>query len=250
MLNRRNVVYLYDGSFEGLLTVVLRCFEDKTMPFSIESADNVQQEIFCDYLYTDTDFEKAKRVYTGIIKKVSPLSLHNIFYAYLSNMPDKGITIFEYILTGLKYGSKTDNYLSLDCVRLISEAAGYVANESHLYTGFVRFSELEGGIYYSEIEPVNNVLPAIANHFIKRYSAMPFMIHDINRKLCLVYNGKECVIKETSSLPKLNYSKEESEYKKLWKSFYDTVEIKERHNEKCRMTHMPKRYWTHLCELN
>ena len=31
--------------------------------------------------------------------------------------------------------------------------------------------------------------------------------------------------------------------------FYDTIEVPGRRNHKCRMTHMPKRYWKHMTEF-
>ena len=42
---------------------------------------------------------------------------------------------------------------------------------------------------------------------------------------------------------------EEAQYRRLWKRFYDTVEIRERHNPKLRQTHMPKRYWDTMTEF-
>ena len=41
----------------------------------------------------------------------------------------------------------------------------------------------------------------------------------------------------------------EAQYRRLWKTFYDTIEIKERHNPKLRQTHMPKRYWETMTEF-
>ena len=35
-------------------------------------------------------------------------------------------------------------------------------------------------------------------------------------------------------------SAEEAQYRRLWKRFYDTIEIKERRNPKLRMSNMPK----------
>lgn len=78
---------------------------------------------------------------------------------------------------------------------------------------------------------------------------MPFIINDKKRGMCLVYNGRECIIYPTDTAPKINLSENEKEYRRLWKQFYDTVEIKERHNERCRMTLMPKRYWKYLTEF-
>ena len=38
-------------------------------------------------------------------------------------------------------------------------------------------------------------------------------------------------------------------FESLWKTFYKSVNIKERENSKLRNQHMPKRYWKHLTEL-
>ena len=35
----------------------------------------------------------------------------------------------------------------------------------------------------------------------------------------------------------------------LWRRFYQTIAIPARHNPKCRMSHMPKRYWDNLPEM-
>ena len=44
-------------------------------------------------------------------------------------------------------------------------------------------------------------------------------------------------------------SAEEAQYRRLWKRFYDTVEIKERHNPRKQMSSMPKRYWETMTEF-
>ena len=44
-------------------------------------------------------------------------------------------------------------------------------------------------------------------------------------------------------------SVQEAQYRRLWKRFYDTIEIKERHNPRRRMSHMPKRYWETMTEF-
>ena len=42
---------------------------------------------------------------------------------------------------------------------------------------------------------------------------------------------------------------EELAYRKLWRTFYDTIAIEGRYNPKCRMTNMPKRYWAMMTEF-
>lgn len=38
-------------------------------------------------------------------------------------------------------------------------------------------------------------------------------------------------------------------YRQLWTRFYNTISIEGRYNPKCRMTHMPKRYWAMMTEF-
>lgn len=128
-------------------------------------------------------------------------------------------------------------------------AAKTVKNEAHRFLEFIRFSRLEGGVYFSEIEPKYNVLPLLARHFAERFLNTPWMIYDSKRRLCLVFDG-ECRITEAEGTPQIKYSEDEFLYRSLWKKFYDAIEIKQRHNEKCRSNHMPKRFWKHITEMN
>lgn len=250
MLNRRAVIYLYDGSFEGLLTCIFEAYARRELPEGIETTENGQLTLESSYSHIETDVEKAKRVAEKIIKCAGRCAYKHMYYTYLSEKPQREMNIFGYVRMCLKHGSAADKYLTTPCVDFVLDASRRTGHEAHKYTGFVRFSELEGNIYYGEIEPVHNILPIIAGHFIQRYGSMPFLIHDKKRRLCLVYNGRDCTIHETNSLPDIRLSEHELEYRRLWKEFYDTVEIKERHNEKCRMTLMPKRYWKYLTEFN
>lgn len=246
----RNVIYLYDGSFEGVLTSIFNSYLYHEAPISIEREEYGQLTLDSDYRRIATDIEKAKRVADKIIKCAGYNAYKHMYYTYLSEKPLCEVNIADYVKMCLKYGKNADKHLTVPCVDFVLDASLRTGHEAHKYTGFVRFSELEGGIYYSEIEPVYNVLPIIAYHFEERYPTMPFLINDVKRKLCLVYNCKECVIRETNSMPNLRFSEEEQQYRRLWKQFYDTVEIKERHNEKCRMSMMPKRYWKHMTEFD
>lgn len=249
MSYRGNVIYLYDGSFDGVLTAIFDSYLHHELPISIERTENSQFALDCTYRHINTDSQKSTRVSDKIIACAGYTQYKHIYYTFLSELPLSEINIFDYIKMCLKYGAKADKHLTVPCVDFVLNAAQRTGHEAHKYTGFLRFSELEGGIYYSEIEPVYNIIPIISHHFIKRYSNMPFLINDTKRHLCLIYNGKDCIIHETTGIPQLKYSSNEAQYRKLWKQFYDTIEIKERHNERCRMTLMPKRYWKYMTEF-
>ncbi len=246
----RNVIYLYDGSFEGLLSAVFDSYANHEIPSAIEVSENGQQTLFYDYLHIPTDFEKSDRVLKKITAVAGQRAAYEMYRSFFANFPDKGIIIFYYIRACLKFGYSVTKRLTEDCVNAVMTASQKVGSEAHLYTGFVRFSELSNGVYYSRIEPKNNILPIIAYHFVRRYGSMAFMIHDTSRGMCLVYNGKECNIYPADTLPALTLSGSEKDYRKLWKEFYDTIAIKERINKKCQMTHLPKHFRRFMTEFD
>ncbi|HIT84463.1 MAG TPA: TIGR03915 family putative DNA repair protein [Candidatus Ornithomonoglobus intestinigallinarum] len=242
MLNGRDVIYTYDGSFEGLMSVVFECYLTHTRPYDICCGENVQEVLMCCQKDVETNPERADRVIRSIYSKISSAAFYHIYCAYLSEAEGRELAVLDFLDAGYKYGASVVNRLNLDGVYTLMNIAKTVASEAHLYLGFVRFKKLSGGIYYSEIEPKAHVLPIISNHFCERFSSMPFMIHDIKHGECLVYNGKSVEIRRVESEPILKYDEDEKLFQSMWRDFYNTIAIKERRNEKCRNSLLPKRY--------
>ncbi len=69
MSARSDVTYVYDGSFEGLLTAVFESFESRELPCSIVAEDEFVPTLFA-CKTVDTDPQKADRVRRGL-KNVS-----------------------------------------------------------------------------------------------------------------------------------------------------------------------------------
>ena len=250
MSDGRDVVYMYDGSFDGFLTAVFDAVYARKNPVDIVDWNgSVQSQLYCDYIYADTDLEKARRVYDSIAKKISYTARYNVFCVFLSDTEGREKLLFDYLQYGYRLGKNVDAYLTIDTIRKVADTAKRVGNEAHMHKEFIRFAELKNGAYYAEISPKNNILPMLSGHFLERFPSMPWMIHDLTYKQCMVYDGKQCRIEYVQSEPVIEYSDAEIKYRNLWKLFYDTIEIKERHNEKCRMNFMPKRYWKHLVEM-
>lgn len=240
--------YLYDGSFEGMLTCVFEAYYRHENPMYIEPEYECQMRLGCICEYIETDAEKSDRVFSAVKKKISPQAAHNIFYTFLSELDGKEKHILEYLRLGFKVGSSIDMRLADDNVRFVNDASYKVGGEAHHYKGLVRFSELSNGAFYSEIEPKNNVLPILAEHFARRLTNVPWLIYDVGRRLCCVYDTETWYMRYTDGV-RTELSDNEEKYRALWREFYETIEIKERHNEKCRMTCMPKRYWQYLTEM-
>lgn len=90
-------VYIYDKTFDGLLTAVFDAYFRKTFPdFLLSEGDALP--LFYDELHTVvTDEEKAARVWRGLQKKVSSSALGCLTQCWLSELPDIGMVIFRYI---------------------------------------------------------------------------------------------------------------------------------------------------------
>ena len=75
------------------------------------------------------------------------------------------------------------------------------------------------------------------------------MIFDRTNKVALMYKDGEHVFVHADQIELPPESPEELEYRAMWRTFYDTIGIEGRRNENCRRTHMPKRYWKQMTEV-
>lgn len=247
MLNRANVIYEYDGSFEGLLCCVFESYEKKEIPSDIVLADKHQVSFFpTRKILTDT--EKSSRVLASIPKKIGNSALEFIEHSFLTCLPEKEFYILMFLRMGYSTGPSVMNMLSNDVVNTLFKAVKHLKNESHLLKGFVRFSSFNGWLA-AEIEPKNYVLPLLKQHFCERYPEENFLIYDKTHGMLLLYEPYKASIISAENMELNEPTEEEKHFRELWKLYYNTVEIEGRRNPKCRMTHMPKRYWNYLTEF-
>jgi probable DNA metabolism protein len=200
------------------------------------------------YVHIEADPEKSDRVYTSIWQKISCEALKNIYHIYLSENPEAGTLIYRYLKLGWKMGCKVDFYLSDDTVFKIMDINRRLEFEVHRLMGFVRFRQVEGGIYYSAISPDNNVVELLAPHFAERLSDQKWIIHDVKRELAALYNMNTWIMSEFSAADIPGVTKEETQYAKLWKEFFNTLAIPSRTNPKLQRQLLPRRYWEYLTE--
>ena len=141
---------------------------------------------------------------------------------------------------------------NLKCVNEALRISQYVSRENHKYKGFVRFKELNNNIFYSEIEPVNNILEILSNHFKKRLKNEFWIIKDVKRNIVSLYDKKDVVLVDSNNFQLYSdeISNQENLFKDLWIEFYNTIGIDARKNDRCRMNFMPKRYWKYITEMD
>ncbi|MFQ7473418.1 MAG: TIGR03915 family putative DNA repair protein [Anaerovoracaceae bacterium] len=240
--------YLYDGTFEGLLTCIYHHYYTEEASGIFESK-SYQHNMLGGSMEVKTDEAKAMRVYEAIEKKISPYDLKRIYKVFLSNEENKEYIILKYVVMGFKIGSSVSMFHGNPEVFAVQAVEKKINVEKERMMQFVRFSEMQGGVLYAEIEPDNDVIGLIAEHFCDRFKNEPFIIHDIRRDKALVAYRKEWYITIFTSDDVPKKSDDEHMYQKLWKNYFDNIAIKERKNSRCQKNFMPVRYWKHLTEL-
>ena len=238
--------YYYDGSFDGLLTVIYVAYNDRESNTLRVSAKTGQLILALDDIHVITDFSKARRVEKSICEKLSYNFFNSIRTCFLSNDKNKDTIIIHTVYKALKQGEEILNSLD-EHAFYRNKLVKQVLNERHRYLGLLRFKEMKDGTMFSTIEPKNNVLPILISHFKKRMKREKIAIFDKGRKMIVYYDGKKAEIFFVESL-EIEWSDEEIEYSKLWKTFHKSISIKERENKKLQQSNIPKYYWKHLIE--
>lgn len=252
MPERRNidtepVVYCYDGSFDGLLCCVFESYDKKELPMDV-LPESMPLPLLLPTKTIETSLERAQRVQKSIPKKMGRHALYFLRRAFLTRHPKKDLLILQFMRIGYRYGASVMNRLTDDPVHVLFGAVRHLDSEAHLLKGFIRFSDANG-VLVSQIEPKNIVLPFIAQHFCERYPEERFLIFDKTHGMVLLYENRSMTICSVDAFEQPSPSPEEQRFRELWRLFYKTIEIKERHNPRCRMSHMPKRYWSCMTEF-
>lgn len=241
------VSYQYDGSFAGFLTCVFESYVNREEPVEFRLPDDP-----CCSLYplraVAPDREHARRVYRSLADKLGWQGQRLVARGFLTCLPDKELWLWRFVRMGYRRGPSLLRDLTDPTVDKLRKAVYHLEHEAHLYTGFVRFSQLEG-VLVGEIEPKNRVLPLLRPHFCGRYPQENFVLHDRTHKEALVHQPGRWAILPAEDFQMGPAGETELAYRKLWRSFYDTIAIEGRYNPKCRMTHMPKRYWSMMTEF-
>lgn len=239
--------YVYDGTLAGFFCCVYHCVYARRIPVSIRRQDEPQQSLLPETVI-HTDDERAQRVSDSVGLKVCPRALELLETVHFSHMPHKEEAMLRFLLLAYQQGPQAPFMLGHPDVAPLLDAERHLLHEAHLLTGFVRFSDSDGALT-ATVTPKNFALPFIAPHFIDRYSQENFLIFDKVHKAALVYQDRKPEIIHVDAIEFPEADETELRYRALWKQFYTTIAIEARINPRCRMGHMPKRYWENMLEM-
>ncbi|MGV8096192.1 MAG: TIGR03915 family putative DNA repair protein [Mangrovibacterium sp.] len=248
---------IYDGSFEGFLTVIFECYARKIIPVDICREKAFQENLFIGKLYIPCDEQKADRVWKALKAKLHRNNKNMPFFAFLSEEPDIEMKLYRFIrrMFDSKKSIETD-YGDQDVLEL-RKIERKVMQEAMRIQQFVRFQETRDGLFFAPIEPAYNVLPFTTHHFRTRFADQKWLIYDMKRDYGFFYDlshTHEVVLTEKLFSPlngkvPVHLAKEEERiYQALWKDYFNQITIKERKNLRMQRQHMPQRYWKFLPE--
>ena len=237
----------YDGSYAGFLTCVFESYARRELPEQFSTAEDPRVSLWPERA-VETDREKAGRVYRSLSRRISRQAQELVTQGFLTCMPDKELRLYEFLRLGYRVGPAVVRDLADPRTAAVWKAGRHLANEAHLLKGFLRFSD-QGGVLVGEIAPKNRVLPLLRPHFCARYSGETFVIYDQTHREALFYRPRQWAILPLEDFQAGAPDRAERDYRRLWRRFYDTVAIQGRENPRCRMTQMPKRYWSTMTEF-
>ena len=250
------IIYVYDNTFEGLLTAVFEGYVQKHWQAQIMTDIEYTPQLFALKYIVETNADKASRVWKGLLAKMEKSERSLLVKCFLSELPQREEIIYQYIQYALRSHQNIARDYGNKYVLELAQIVKMVGREKHRMEAFVRFQKLGDGTYYAVVEPDFNVLPLIASHFKRRYADQRWIIYDIKRKYGIAYD-LEKVTQITMNFDSENitaenvvaaYDVEEELYQTLWKAFFNSVNIKERKNMKLHLRSMPHRYWKYLTE--
>jgi probable DNA metabolism protein len=243
-----DAIYYYDGSLEGFYCCVFDSVYRRELPADIVFAGEAQPNLFFAH-EVETLPEHADRVRASLPVRLSPAALELTETVFCSCMEHKELRTLRFLLRGFQEGRCPPLALADPDAAPLLQAQRRLLGEAHLLKGFVRFSDV-GSSLVAAITPKNFVLPFLIPHFSARFSRENFLIFDKTHRAALIRKNGQSRLISAEHIDFPSPSPEEMRYRALWRCFYDTVAIESRENPRCRMTHMPKRYWENMTEMN
>lgn len=242
---RQGPVYRCDGSFEGLLCCVFESYTRREHP-----ADILEPDAATLFPTRDIPAEAARadRVWRSLVRMGGEVC-DWVRDGWNSCAAGRERTVFDFICAAYRYGPTVTDLLSKREIAALFRLVRAQRNEAHLLIEFARFSDFSGALV-CVIDPKAVVLAEMGAHFSARFPEETFMIFDRTHGLALFYRPYASMIRPVDDLRLPPADDNERGFRDLWRRYYRSIAIEGRYNPKCRMTHMAKRFWKNLPELD
>ena len=242
------MIYLYDGSWNGMMTLVHRTAQDEVFPEDIlRTSPGRTEKVLLESTTVPSDADVAEATAAVLERRVGAPRLSDACLALMSEEEGIDLAVWRCLSRLWREGRQASGDLADACVGAVLRAARRSFREWHRWMGLVRFRDT-GGTYYAPFEPECDVLPLLADHFRERLPDR-WVLHDVRRRQAALHDGGRWVLTEAAfSSRNLKLTGEEALCQTLWQEFFRSTAVRERRSEKRQRQFLPKRTWTHLIE--
>lgn len=247
LIHKTTDTWEYDGSFFGFLTLIYYAFKEQIFPETILTPETSIESLFPSR-WIETDEFLANRVKNRLTVCLRKDNFQFIMDGFYCSLKGKEGCLLEAIAISLHTADSLENHLGHPSILALQKSIKALFSEVHLFTGFVRF-EYIGNFLYSKIKPKHFSLPYLCPHFAERFPQETLMIYDETHKLLGMIEQGMISFMENVEAPVLKSSDSEQEVQENWQKFLEAVTIDERKNERCQLSHLPKRYRGNMIEF-
>ena len=246
------MTYTYDGSFDGLLSVIFETYRREAATEIVEETA-LQPGLFGTPQWVPTNPAHAQRVRQGLAKRSGTAVVRMLYHCFLSEQSDIEMLIYRFVVLSVNSTEDILNNFREPVVLRVHRIERQIHREVHRMHAFVRFQETQDGLYVALVNPDFNVLPLLGPHFKDRYPAFQWLIYDTKRHYGLYYEQYATRFVTLDGPQHRQLAEEmltaaEADYQELWKTYFQSVDIPERRNMKLHLQHVPRRYWKYLTE--
>ncbi len=239
--------FLYDGSFEGFLTLIHESYLRKKSAHRIVRSAR-EWDLTDENISIVTNRTHAAKVLDALRTKFEKRYYARIFHIFMCDSEPFEKPLYDYIVLGFRDQRHLAD-ITHPSIRYIENLAREYFRYLHKMYGFVRFEELADGMLYARIEGKFNIVAPLGAHFAKRLNPYNFIIHDTKRALAYWKNDTGGEIHEVAAFEQPLRSASEEKFQKLWKTFFDSVTIPARRNIKLQKKWVPLLYRRYMTEF-
>lgn len=254
-----SLIYLHDGSFEGLLHAVATAVKSRLEVKGIYPQEGYCPAMFDSLLPVQTDRQQAQRLFQ-YLQGFKGMAARYAINGFLSEDREVGIHLYWLVRECVARGPQATQLYTHDSIRYLARLSRRVGGEAHRLNGLIRFRILEDGMQYAPLEPDHNVIGYCAHYFVQRLRSQQWILHDVRRNLALYWDRDSLQgvdvdadftrhVRRHGEIPADRISQQEQYYQGLWKSFHQQTANPDRTNLNLQRQLMPRRYWKYLVEM-
>jgi len=242
----------YDGSLDGLFLLAHRAYMEGEVPEAVANALAVEGELFALLGPSPLRGARSHGVPDEAARELRDFSCELFDTIVRIWMSEEALELPLFricALAGLHGGEVLADH-SLPDVRAVLGASRRVIAEIHRLIGLARFTE-EEGLFVAPLSPDANIVPALAQHFARRFGSQDFALVDTLRSLALVSRGGRIdSLSGEAALALLPLADAAEGEVQLWKRYFKAADNPARANPELQRRLMPARYWRYLPELS